>query len=254
MTRASQIIGIVALMLMPVVANGQQLPSPQEAAKHGAVVYAASCTGYCHGANGAVGTGAPALAGRGLDAAYIDNVVMHGIPGTAMPGWGQRIPVPDSYAVIAYVQSLNGLIQATNVVPLRDLPPEAQRGSALFFDTQGDFTGCSNCHEMNGKGLPVAHPIANVPADVQALRNLATPKVSTATVGGRSFPALVVTQIRGETRLYDMSALPPVLLTLSPADVKIANGSSWQHSSALGTLKDEELQPILAFLRALQRP
>jgi len=236
MTRATQIIGVIALLLVPVAARGQQLPSREELAKRGAAVYAASCTGYCHGADGAAGPGAPALAARGLAADYIDNVVMFGIEGTAMAEWGQRMPKLDSAGVIAYVQSLNGLIATGNVVPLRDLPHEAQRGSALFYDSDGNFTGCSNCHEMNGKGIPVARPISNVPADVQALRNLVTPRISTATVGGRAFPALVASQVRGETKVYDLSSVPPVLLTLSPAEVKLANGSSWQHSSALGAL------------------
>jgi cytochrome c553 len=254
MTRATQIIGVVALLLVPVVARGQQMPSPQELAKRGATVYAASCTGYCHGANGAAGTGAPALAGRGLDADYIDRVITHGIEGTAMVEWGQRMPKFDVAAVIAYVQSLNGLIATGNAVPLHGLPAAAQRGSALFYDSDGNFTGCSNCHEMNGKGIPVARPISNVPADVQALRNLATPRVSTGTVGERTFPALVASQVRGETKIYDLSSLPPVLLTLSPSDVKISAQSSWQHSTALGTFKDEELASILDFLRALQHP
>lgn len=252
--RALQMIRIVilGLLFVPAFAGAQQ--SQQAAIERGAVVFAGSCTGYCHGANGSAGSGAPAVAGRGLDADYIAKVVTFGIPGTVMAGWGQRIPNPDLAAVIAYVESVNGLLQPTNAVHLGDLTLEAQHGSSLFYDSDGCLSGCSNCHQMNGKGIPVAAPISNIPADAAALRELTTPRVSTATVGGRRFPALVVTQVRGETKLYDLTMVPPVLLTLSPAEVKLANGSPWRHSVTLGSLADKDLEPILEFLRALQRP
>jgi mono/diheme cytochrome c family protein len=217
-------------------------------------VFAASCTGYCHGANGSAGSGAPALAARGFDADYIEKVVMYGVPGTAMIEWGQRIPKPDSAAVIAYVESLNGLTQAANATSLRDVSPEAYPGRDLFFDSDGALTGCSVCHQVSGKGIPVAPPITNVPTNVQALRNLATPRVSTATVDGRTFQAIVVTQVRGETKLYDLTVIPPVLLTLTPTAVKLSEHGPWQHSTALGTFTDEDLASILTFLRAVQKP
>lgn len=244
-------MGVIALLIMPALASAQQ--SQDAVIKRGAAVFAASCTGYCHGANGTAGTGAPALAGRGLDADFIEKAVMYGVPGTAMVEWGQRIPKPDSAAVIAYVESLNGILGSPDAAALRNLTPEAQRGSALFFDSEGYLTGCSTCHQIDGKGIPVAGPISNIPADVQALRNLATARVSTATVGARTFPALVATQVRGETKLYDLGVVPPVLLTFSSAKVKLSDRSSWQHSSAL-TYSDQDLEPILTFLRALQRP
>jgi hypothetical protein len=124
----------------------------------------------------------------------------------------------------------------------------------LFFDSGADLTGCSNCHQVSGKGIPVTPQIANVPADVAALRSLATPGVSNATVKGRSFPALVISQVREETKLYDLTTVPPVLLPLAPSDVKLSDKSSWQHSSVLGNYSDGDLQSILEFLRATSQP
>ena len=127
-------MGVIALLIMPALASAQQ--SQDAVIKRGAAVFAASCTGYCHGANGTAGTGAPALAGRGLDADFIEKAVMYGVPGTAMVEWGQRIPKPDSAAVIAYVESLNGILGSPDAAALRNLTPEAQRGSALFFEAR----------------------------------------------------------------------------------------------------------------------
>jgi mono/diheme cytochrome c family protein len=251
MIRSVAVVLAVALFV-PVLASAQQMPSPEVLAKRGATIYAASCTGYCHGVNGAAGSGAPALANRGFDEAYIEKVVMYGVPNTAMVGWGQRIPKFDSAAVIAYVESLNGLIEPAGGGIPKDLGPEEQRGSALFLDSDGELTGCSTCHQVRGKGLAVTGGIVNIPADAQALRNLATPHVSTATVDGRTFPALVVSKMRAETKLYDLTVVPPVLLARAPGDVKTTDGGAWQHRAALGNYTDEQLTSILAFLRAVQ--
>jgi len=242
-------IGIV-FVLMPKLARPQApAPNEQEVVKRGEEVFAASCTGYCHGANGAAGTGAPALANRGFDGNYIFKTVTYGIEGTAMLGWGQRLPKQAYTAVIEYVKSLNGIVSANDTPPL-PLTPTAQHGLDLFSDSAGELTRCSNCHQINGSGVPVAPSIAKVPGDVSALRNLATPGVSSATVNGRSFPAVVVLKNRSQTKVYDLTTVPPVLLSLAPSDVKLSDQSSWKHSSVLGSYSEDELSSILEFLRA----
>jgi len=234
-----------------VLSEGEQ----QVVVRRGAAVFAANCTGYCHGEKGTAGSGAPALANRGFDGDYISKTVLYGVPNTAMLGWGQRIPKDDSAAVIAYVKSLNGIVAAVgNKAPPPVLTPAAQHGSDLFFDTGADLAGCSNCHQVGGKGIPVTRQIVNVPADVSALRSLAAPDVSNAIVNGRSFPALVISQVREETKLYDLTTVPPVLLGRAPSDVKLSDRGSWQHSSVLGNYSDADLQSILEFLRATNRP
>ena len=95
-------------------------------------------------------------------------------------------------------------------------------------------------------------PITNVPADVDGLRNLSTPKVVTATVEGRTFPGLVVSQVREQTKLYDLTTVPPVLMGMAPSDVKLGQPAAWQHSSVLGSYSDDDLSAILEFLRAMQ--
>src|SRR5438105_10464354 len=75
----------------------------------GADIFARSCaTGYCHGVKGTAG-GAPRLAGRGLDEAFILSVTRSGVPGTAMQAYGSLMPRADLAAVVAYVASLNGI-------------------------------------------------------------------------------------------------------------------------------------------------
>jgi hypothetical protein len=107
---------------------------------------------------------------------------------------------------------------------------------------------------VNRIGIPVATPIAKVPADVQTLRALLTPQVSTATMNGESMPALVLTQAKARTMFYDLTSAPPVLRTADPAAAKITAGSAWKHASAIASYKDDELASILTYLRTAVKP
>jgi mono/diheme cytochrome c family protein len=229
----------------------------------GEKVFAQSCaTGYCHGAKGAP-AGAPRLAGRGFDQAYITSTITRGLPGTAMPAFGTTLSRAELTAVVGYVASLNGLvITAINLGPgpgaaasaEAPLSPEAERGRALFFDALRGFGRCSTCHEVNGIGISVTTPIANIPSDTAALRALATPDVRTATVDGDAMPALMVSQGKTRALFYDLTSAPPVLRTVDPSTLKVVEGSMWRHGSAMGAYNDAELASILAYLREAIKP
>jgi cytochrome c2 len=235
-----------ALLLAPVALRAQ---NADQNLRHGEEVFAQTCTqSYCHGANGAAG-GAPKLAGRGLTGDYIEKVVTYGITGTPMPAWGQRLPLNEVRAVIMYVQSLNGIAPSLRSGPPPALTGEAASGRELFFDPQHSLR-CSFCHRVNDRGQAVTPAIASVPADAGALRNLATPQISTARAGAETFPALLSSKIPGESKVYDLTKFPPVLRTFTPAAVDLKDGNAWSHSSVLGNYSDGELNSILAFLRA----
>lgn len=250
----------VALLLLAIPALGWSQSSGEK-------VFAQSCaTGYCHGARGAP-AGAPRLAGRGFDQPYITNTIMRGLPGTAMPAFGTTLSRAELGAVIAYVASLNGIANATiNLGPgagpagpaETPLSAEAGRGRALFFDAVRGFGRCSTCHEVNGIGIPVTTPIANIPTDAAALRALATPDVGTATVAssdlGEAMPALIVSQGKTRALFYDLTSVPPVLRTVEPGTLKVAQGSAWRHAAVIGAYNDGELASILAYLREAIKP
>jgi mono/diheme cytochrome c family protein len=249
----------VTRALVVLIAGGlacaQNVP---DAIRRGETVFNKSCaTGYCHGAKGAPG-GAPRLAARGFDQAYIDAVVTNGIKGTAMPSFSSNLPPADVAAVVAYVATLNGIANPAVAAgsangaapPPQRFTGQAARGRALFSDSVRGFSRCSTCHEAGGLGIAVATPIAKVPADAVALKALATPEVSTATIGGESMPALMVAKKSESVIFYDLTAPAPVLRTVDPASVQIREGSAWRHSSAIGAYDDAELSAILTFLRA----
>jgi mono/diheme cytochrome c family protein len=225
-----------------------------DALAHGMDIYNKTCaTGYCHGVKGTSG-GAPRLASRGFDGAYITQVVRVGIAGTAMPGFGTTLERADMAAVVAYVGSLNGIAPSAIAIPDRgmprkQLPPEAAKGRALFYDAIRGFGRCSTCHQVDGVGIAVADPIANVPASVAALRGLASPHVVSATAEGSTFPALVLSKGAVSVKLYDLTKAPPVLRTFGAKEVQLGSASNWNHSSAMSAYSDAELESVLAFLR-----
>jgi mono/diheme cytochrome c family protein len=242
--------GALFLLLVPAMGWSQS---------SGEKVFAQSCaTGYCHGARG-TSAGAPRLAGRGFDQAYITSTVTRGLPGTAMPAFGTTLSRADLGAVVAYVASLNGIANPSiSPVPAgppeKALSPEAERGRALFFDAIRGFGRCSTCHEVNGVGISVTTSIARIPSDAAALRALETPGVRTATVDGDAMPALIVSQGKGRASFYDLTSAPPVLRTVDPSTLKVAEGSAWRHGSVIGAYNDAELASILGYLREAIKP
>src|SRR5213593_332633 len=212
--------------------------------KRGEEIFANTCaTEYCHGAQGASG-GAPRVSARGFDQAFIANTVIRGIPNTAMKGSAKTLSRADLAAVVAYVVRLNS-IQNRAPTPPPVLSAGAARGRDFFSDAARGFGRCSTCHEVNGIGISVAAPIATLPGTAAALKDLATPRVYTATVSGESMPGLILAQKSQTVIFYDLTTAPPVLRTEMPAAVEIRNGSNWHHSSAISSYNDTELSSIL---------
>jgi mono/diheme cytochrome c family protein len=240
------------LLALAAAAGAQNLP---DVLKQGETVFNKSCaTGYCHGARG-TGGGAPRIAARGFDQAFIANTVLRGVPATAMPAFGATLSRSDVTAVVAYVASLNGVTGPARInAPAAKLSGDAARGRDLFSDAVRSFGRCSTCHEVGGLGIAIATPIAKVPADAAALKALATPQVSTVTIGSDSMPALVVSQKANAVIFYDLTSAPPVLRTEAPAAIQTRDGSTWRHSSVTGSYNDAEVSAILTYLRAVVKP
>ena len=242
-------------LLLAVLVQVQNVQA-QENAKTGEAIFAQSCSsGYCHGSKGA-GSGAPRLSGRGFDQAFIRATVSSGVTGTSMPAFGTGLSPADLTAVVAYVSTLNGIMNPTAVTaPISAataLSADAARGRALFSESARSFGRCSTCHEVGGIGISVATPISNLPADATALKNLQTPSVLTATVGGENIPILMVSRKAQAVTFYDLTSAPPVLRTVAPNEIQTRDGSSWSHASVTANYTPAELTSILAYLRAVR--
>ena len=253
---------LVFVFLLPFFTSAQNV---QPLIARGEQVFNQTCAnGYCHVVKGAGGGAAPRLVARGFDEPYIARVVMSGIPGTAMGAFASQLPAADLSAVIAYVDTLNGVTPSVNpagrgslqppvAIKRAALPPEAEKGKALFFEATLGYGRCSVCHQADNLGLPVASPITNIPSNAAALKVLKTPHVSTAVAGGQDMPVLILSQGSKKTVFYDLTAVPPVYRVMDSTQVKISPGSSWNHASVIHAYDDADIESILSFLRGVVR-
>lgn len=234
------------------VAAPTLLHAQTQALKRGAEVFRTTCAGaYCHGSEGAAGR-APRLAGRNFNPRSLFNIVQRGKPGTGMPAFSQKLKTEDIQAVSAYVLSLSSSAEAgaaTEKPAVREMPPSAAKGRALFFDAVR-MGGCGKCHELEDRGSPVATDLAALaPEHFRNLRDPASKSVVTASPSGEdAFPALVAEQTPERIRVYDLSSALPVLRTIRASDVRITPGSKWSHATAVETYSETDLAAISSYL------
>ncbi len=227
----------------------------------GEQVFIMTCaTGYCHAVGGGAGGGGARLAARGFTQDYIQSIASAGRPGTAMPGFKDRLTAAELDAVVAYVATLNGIekpvIGAAGGVAAPAAPAlsvQAEEGRALFHDSLRGFARCATCHQVRGSGVPAAEPIAKIPADAGALRALSTPNVATVTVDGEAMPGLVVSRNERSVIFYDLTLPPPVLRTVAAGSVAIEAGNRWRHADVIKGYSEAELSDILGYLREIDR-
>lgn len=89
-------------------APAQPVPVTEESLALGAELYAANCAG-CHGPEGQGSQRAPSLNVKGFLAETSDQamqqIITLGVPGTAMPAWGDRMTEADIQAIVGFIRS-----------------------------------------------------------------------------------------------------------------------------------------------------
>ena len=120
-------------------------------------VFDATCVA-CHGPGGVGTERAPALdTGRfthGGEDFEIFQTIQKGVPGTQMPPFGALSP-EQLWQLVSYVRSL---ASASTTVTKVSINGNAAQGEQLFFGA-GE---CSSCHEINGRGIPLATDLSEI--------------------------------------------------------------------------------------------
>ncbi|HWU56632.1 MAG TPA: c-type cytochrome [Rhizomicrobium sp.] len=156
MRNAVFIIALIAAT--PALAQQQPASGPQAVAQ-GKALYDQHCTA-CHGANAGAGERAPAIVSTatGMRGARSDAqlmaIVKNGIPGTAMPAWGNRLSDSDIADIGAFVRALRGTALDN------PLPGDVAHGEAVFWGKGG----CGSCHAISGRGSVVGPDLSNIAA------------------------------------------------------------------------------------------
>jgi mono/diheme cytochrome c family protein len=248
---------VPALTCLPVLLQAAQSTEPEMS--RGEQVFQVTCANaYCHGVNGSAGS-APPLASQGFDAAYIATIIRSGKPDTTMAGFAGSLTETDINAVMTYVASLNGIsnpvFPAMAQVPVNPgqgtklLSGNAALGKALFFDAYDKgIRRCSTCHEAEGQGIAVA-AITALPDSVEALKALETSNIRELLLRGQRLPVISAGGKGDRELVYDLSTVPPVLLTLDRDQLNpSAPPANWQHADFMRAYSDTELLLVLAWL------
>ncbi len=78
-----------------------------------------------------------------------------------------------------------------------------------------------------------------------------TRRVKTAHPAGEDpFPAVPVDYGKDLIRVYDLTALLPVLRTFAAGQLKLEDRSKWGHAAATRIYSDDELGAIVGYLRS----
>ena len=129
---------------------------------------AAACNS-CHGDNaqGNDAMGAPRLAGIGYG--YVvkqlndlaNDKRTPGGAGAVMPGFAKALSEQDRRDVSAYVNSLKGAPELSDLKALKDggqAVGEAYKGAEIVLHGTSKVSSCSSCHEYNGRGADPVFP------------------------------------------------------------------------------------------------
>jgi cytochrome c oxidase cbb3-type subunit 3 len=147
---------ILACLAFLQVATADAQPKPLEKVtpgdlEGGASVYTMYC-GRCHGLDGSGGMGPPLARPRlrrGVDDTAVIDILVNGIPGTAMMGaWS--LSEREIVQVTAYVRSLGRR-------PPEALPGDAARGQSVYARA-----GCATCHIVDGEGSGLGPDLSDV--------------------------------------------------------------------------------------------
>jgi len=248
---------MIALALL--LAQNVAVPA---AVARGEQIFAQNCSvGYCHGVAGAAGRG-PRLRGRTFAKDYLYNVTRDGIPSSAMPAWKDRLKDDDIRAVVEYVASL--ATSTDPAPPANPMPPgagpaalpsfkgpaSAARGRELFSDPVRE--NCGVCHSVGGRGIAIGPDLtASKPEMLSEIWAPRSRHVLMARLkSGEEFPALLAERSAQDVRLYDLTLSPPVMRTLSAAEVvSLVPNASWRHSNFVKDYSRSELEEIVVYLR-----
>jgi putative heme-binding domain-containing protein len=149
-------IAFLLVAATPALAQQQPASGPQAVAQ-GRSLYDQHCTA-CHGADAGAGERAPAIVSaatsmRGARSdAQLMAIVKNGIPGTAMPAWGNRLSDADIASIGAFIHALRGTALDN------PLPGDPAHGEAVFWGKGG----CASCHAIGGRGSSLGPDLGNI--------------------------------------------------------------------------------------------
>ena len=133
------------------------------------------------------------------------------------------------------------------------LPPQIQRGQALFMDAS---KGCASCHALKGSGTAVGPDLKLASslaprAIVTMMRATLTQYVQTVKLKtGDPFPAMPGAKDAKTIELYDLSKMPPEMRKVEQSEIEsMKNNETWKHPPLTRGYTAEEVADIIAYVK-----
>lgn len=218
----------------------------------GARIYAKQCA-VCHGATGDQIAGVDLRSGK-LPRAGTDNllrnIITSGIPGTAMPPF--KFDASELTMIVAYVRNMRTFEDGGVATG------DAARGRAIF-ESKGR---CDTCHRVNGKGPRLAPDLSDIGTQRSAAalqKTLVDPSgnilpmnrsVRAVTREGRAVTGRRLNEDTYTVQVIDEGERLLSLDKTSLREYEVIKSSSMP--SYKGTLDDQELADVLAYLLSLK--
>jgi len=235
----------------PVLARAQQTALDPVKLDNGARVYAANCL-TCHGPDGDAIPGVNLKTGqfkRAVSDLDLMNVILKGVPGTAMPG--NSLGNADVFALITYMHGMKDY--GSRRVVLGD----AVRGKAIF-ESAGK---CLSCHRVEDRGSYLGPDLTDIGASRSAasFQDTLLDPASTAKPGNRMIRAVtnkgvVVTgrRLNEDTWSVQIMDSHEKLVSLWKPDLKEYTILKSPMPSYRDTLTPEQRSDLIAYLVTLQ--
>lgn len=223
----------------------------------GAAIFANSCgIGYCHGKAGAASRG-PRLAGRKFDRDYLTKVIAEGAANGNMPAFSKQYSKDDIAAVVTYLLSLSG---SSPAAVSEAAPPAAAEKDEFAAGRTVFLERCAACHAVRGQGGEVGPDLtAQAGRDPKQIRRdivepdarLSVAPIVVMTKSGEQLRGVRKQETRELLRIYDTSALPPVLRTIYQDQIQsVTAGTDSPMPRDFGAvLTPQQLADLVSFLR-----
>lgn len=213
------------------------------AVSNGEELFRQSCaSSYCHGEQGK-GGGAPPLRDGSIDAERVTQVIVAGIPGTAMPAFGDRFSAGELAQLTSYILSLPNGDAASEVARAQasasaSEPSKASNvnggrefaaGRELFFGAD-QIDNCRVCHTFGDKGGHVGPDLSDIGSKTESeiVESIVKPSarivpgyesIVVLTRDGRRIAGVKRDETAERLRIYDTASLPPVSRSILKSEI-----------------------------------
>lgn len=152
--------------------------------------------------------------------------------------------------------SMSVYAQDKGAKPRPPMTEQAKRGHELYLHSPKGIA-CATCHQVDSEGTAVGPNLKDLAAvigphglagTIEMSMTAYVQEVKTSTQG--TFPGIQKSKVGDTVQIFDLSKIPPVLMTLNSKDIKsMQQNEKWKHPPTLADYSDQELADIVAFLK-----